>query len=48
MDVRADGRDGMDGMVCRGRAEILKVASERERLGKTDRRSFPFVTRSIN
>lgn len=27
----AGGWDGMDGMVCRGRAEILKVAREGER-----------------
>lgn len=33
----------MDGMVCRGRAEILEVASERE----TGRRRCPSVTRSI-
>lgn len=42
----AGGRDGMDGMVCRGRAEILKVAREGE--GETDRRSCLFVTHSID
>lgn len=38
MDERPDG---MDGMVCRGRTEILKGASE------TDRRCYLFVIRSF-